>query len=155
MLPMEPSAALKFAADAAAEGRVEFSYHASFEAIDRQRVDALRDDQVRDDARAVVPLLDNLGCPRRRDDVAVATAPKDLLNVAAAHKATRDVLEDLRSPARSQRVELVVAALRAAPLVRWHFVLSSRSRREGRLLISDRVSWGQTNEPPRRTCESS
>ena len=33
--------------------------------------------------------------------------------------------------------------------------LSSRSRREGRLLISDRVSWGQTNEPPRRTCESS
>ena len=40
MLPMEPSAALKFAADAAAEGRVEFSYHASFEEMPAERVGA-------------------------------------------------------------------------------------------------------------------
>ena len=37
---MKPTAALKFAADAAADGRVEFSYHATFEEMPAERVSA-------------------------------------------------------------------------------------------------------------------
>src|SRR6266540_4735653 len=86
-------------------------------AVERQRVGALRDRDLRDEGRAEAHLVEDLRRRVRSDDGLAAATADLLLHVELALDARGDELVQLRHLALAERREVVAATLRAALLV--------------------------------------
>src|SRR5262249_9549668 len=97
------------------------------EAIDRQMVSALRDGEMREEARSVLALLDDLRRTRCRDHAATAAAAKHLLDVLVTHEPRGHELPDEGALARAHRDEIRTPA-RGTPSKRLrHLVIDPQS----------------------------
>jgi len=90
-------------------------------------VGALRDRDVREEARAVLPLLNHLRRALRGHDAASASAAEDLLDVLDADELRGHELADVRALPVAERREVRAPAGRTAPKRLRHFVFNTQS----------------------------
>jgi hypothetical protein len=98
-----------------------------FQPVDRRVIGALGDSEVGEERGAILPLLDDLGRARCRDNEAIATAAKHFLDMFDAKEARRHELPHAGLLPVAQRVELRVATHLAATLVVRNFVIAPNS----------------------------